>query len=60
MVLISVNLPAPLSPMSAVTCPAEMSRSTPLSACTGPKFFVMPRSCSNGVSVAAVAALSPA
>ena len=43
MVLIRVDLPAPLSPTRAVTCPAGMSRSIPLSACTGPKFFPMPR-----------------
>ena len=40
--LISVLLPAPLSPTRAVTCPAGMSRSMPVSACTGPKFLPMP------------------
>ena len=37
--LIITDLPAPLSPMSAVTSPARMSRFTSVSACTGPKFF---------------------
>src|SRR6266536_1495466 len=44
MVLISVDLPAPLSPTRAVTWPADMSRSTPASACTGPKLLPSPRS----------------
>src|SRR5450755_1218413 len=39
MVLISVDLPAPLSPTRAVTWPSGMSRSTPASACTGPKLL---------------------
>ena len=43
-VLISDDLPAPLSPISAVTLPAGMSRSTPVSARTGPNVLVMPRS----------------
>ena len=47
-VLISVDLPAPLSPTSAVTCPAGISRLMSVSACTGPKFFPMPRSRSSG------------
>src|SRR6201996_4195433 len=47
-VLISVDLPAPLSPTSAVTCPAGTSRLMSVSACTGPKFFPMPRSRSSG------------
>ncbi len=37
MVLIRVDLPAPLSPMRAVTWPAGTSRSTPDSASTAPK-----------------------
>ena len=47
-VLISVDLPAPLSPTRAVTWPAGMSRSMSVSACTGPKFLPMPRSRSSG------------
>src|SRR5262245_54837296 len=42
MVLIVTDLPAPLSPISAVTWPAGSSRSTSWSACTGPKFFETP------------------
>src|SRR5206468_1390336 len=42
MVLIVTDLPAPLSPISAVTWPAGMSRSMSESACTGPKFFETP------------------
>src|SRR5581483_8984089 len=48
MVLISVVLPAPLSPTMAVTCPGGMSRSMSASARTGPKFLPTPRSLSNG------------
>jgi len=43
MVLISVDLPAPLSPMSASTSPALTSRSTFCIAWTGPKCFESPR-----------------
>jgi hypothetical protein len=42
------DLPAPLSPTSAVTCPAGTSRSTLTSACTAPKFLSMPRNWSKG------------
>ena len=35
--LISVDLPAPLSPTSAMTSPARTSKSTSVSACTEPK-----------------------
>src|SRR5262245_45946389 len=42
MVLIVTDLPAPLSPISAVTWPAGSSRSMSWSACTGPKFFETP------------------
>src|SRR4051794_26083125 len=48
MPLMSVLLPAPLSPTSAVTLPAETSRSTPRSTWTAPKLLLMPRSCSSG------------
>src|SRR5918911_237241 len=46
--LMSVDLPAPLSPTSAVTCPAQASRLTPLSTCTAPKLFWIPRRLSRG------------
>src|ERR1700694_4122357 len=46
--LVRTDLPAPLSPQSAVTCPAGRSRSTLYSAWTGPKCFSTPRSLSNG------------
>src|SRR6478735_7887843 len=41
--LISVDLPAPLSPTSAVTSPGSATRSTPRRACTAPKFLWPPR-----------------
>jgi hypothetical protein len=41
--LINVDFPAPLSPSSAVTSPAGTSRSQSWRACTGPKFFDIPR-----------------
>src|SRR3954451_17257420 len=50
-VLISVDLPAPLSPTSAITSPANARKSTLVSACTGPKLFETSRSSSVGVSV---------
>src|SRR3954451_24756597 len=53
--LISVDLPAPLSPTSAITSPSRTSKSTSESACTEPKCFETPRSSSVGVSVVAVA-----
>src|SRR3954447_23755588 len=46
--LISVDLPAPLSPTSAVTSPARTVKSTPCSTCTGPKCLSTPRSCRIG------------
>src|SRR6185437_14681778 len=49
--LISVDLPAPLSPTSAITSPARTSKSTSDSASTDPKVFVMPRSSRSGVSL---------
>ena len=52
--LISVDLPAPLSPTSAITSPARTSKSTSVSAWTEPKLFETPRSSSNGVVVGAV------
>src|SRR5271166_4620104 len=47
-VLISVLLPAPLSPTIAVTWPAGMSRVMSLRARTGPKFLPMPARRSSG------------
>src|SRR6476646_8288279 len=38
--LINVDLPAPLSPTSAITSPARTSKSTPRSACTEPKLLL--------------------
>src|SRR3954452_2594070 len=49
--LISVDLPAPLSPTSAVTSPLRTSRSTSVSAWTEPKDFETPRSSRRGVSL---------
>ena len=46
--LISVDLPAPLSPSSATTSPRWTSRSTPSIAVTAPKRFVAPRIASAG------------
>src|SRR6185369_5703102 len=42
--LISVDLPAPLSPTRALTLPGWTSMSTPLSTSTGPKLLRMSRS----------------
>ena len=53
--LISVDLPAPLSPTSAMTSPLRTSKSTSARACTEPKLFETPRSSSVGVSVAIAA-----
>src|SRR6266545_5664063 len=49
--LISVDLPAPLSPSSASTSPRSTSRSTPSSAVIAPKRFVAPRTASAGAAV---------
>src|SRR5450759_1817760 len=46
--LVRTDLPAPLSPQRAVTCPAGRSRSTPYRAWTAPKCLLMPRSLSSG------------
>src|SRR3954452_12132681 len=48
--LISVLLPAPLSPTSAVTLPRKAVRCTSCSTWTAPKLLLMPRSSSVGVS----------
>src|SRR5919201_4804239 len=42
--LISVDLPAPLSPTSAITSPSRTSKSTSVSACTDPNDLETPRS----------------
>ena len=47
--LISVDLPAPLSPTSAMTSPARTSKSTSVRAWTEPKLFVTFRASSIGV-----------
>src|SRR5881397_3385274 len=49
--LISVDLPAPLSPTSAITSPSRTSKSTSLSAWTDPNDFEIPRSWRIGVSL---------
>src|SRR3954451_5231994 len=56
--LIRVDLPAPLSPTRAVTCPAQASRFTPLSTCTAPKLFWIPRQLSGGLVLGVVCVLS--
>src|SRR5581483_4146226 len=48
--LTSVDLPAPLSPTSAITSPRRTSKSTPASACTEPNDLEMSRSWRRGVS----------
>src|SRR5579884_1276381 len=48
--LISVDLPAPLSPTSAITSPERTSKSTSWSACTDPNAFETPRTSSVGAS----------
>src|SRR2546421_10822957 len=50
--LTSVDLPAPLSPTSAVTSPACAVKSTSRRTCTGPKLLLMPRSSSRGAALA--------
>ena len=46
---ISVVLPAPFGPTSAVTWPGGASRSMPWTACTGPKERRTPRACTPAV-----------
>ena len=57
--LISVDLPAPLSPTSAMTSPAFTERLTSVSACTEPNDFETPRSSRVGTSSAMVRVSSP-
>src|SRR6266540_3860000 len=49
--LTRVDLPAPLSPTSAMTSPSRTSKSTSVSACTDPNDFEIPRSWRIGVSL---------
>src|SRR4029078_2204973 len=56
--LISVDLPAPLSPTSAIPSPFSTSKSTSVRACTDPNDFVMLRSWRSGVSVVFTVAVS--
>src|SRR3954454_14375004 len=58
MPLISVDLPAPLSPTRAMTSPAKARKSTSCSACTAPKCLDTPRSSSTGRSPFTCAAVS--
>src|SRR3954467_12957395 len=46
-----VDLPAPLSPTRATTSPPRTSKSTPSSACTGPKRLLTPSSASSGATL---------
>src|SRR5258706_3366959 len=55
MALMSVDLPAPLSPTSAATSPAWTSKSTSVRASTAPNRFVTPLTSRSGRSGAAVA-----
>src|SRR3954454_9026445 len=56
--LISVDLPAPLSPTSAITSLGRTSKSTSVSACTDPNDFVIPRSSRRGVASLSVTVAS--
>ena len=47
----SVDLPAPLSPTSAMTSPDRTSKSPSVSACTEPNVFVRSRISRSGVSL---------
>src|SRR5918999_1194446 len=57
--LISVDLPAPLSPTSAITSPFDTWKSTSNSAWTAPKLLETPTSSRTGVSVTFVSPPSP-
>src|SRR5215212_7482976 len=60
MALMSVDLPAPLSPTTATTSPAWTSKSTSVSASTAPNRLVTPLSSRSGPSEAAVAVVTVA
>src|SRR4051794_33064877 len=51
--LTSVDLPAPLSPTSAVTSPGYTERLTSRRTCTGPKLLSIPRTSKRGVAFTA-------
>src|SRR5215467_7791634 len=51
--LMRVDLPAPLSPTSAITSPERTSKSTSVSACTDPNVFERSRISRSGVSLTA-------
>ena len=57
--LTSVDLPAPLSPTSATTSPAWTSKSTSVSASTGPKLLLTPSSASSAPLLSSCRVLSP-
>ena len=57
--LMSVDLPAPLSPTSAMTSPFDTWKSTSNSAWTAPKLFETPTSSRTGVSVTFLSPRSP-
>src|SRR6187397_10239 len=52
--LMSVDLPAPLSPTSAMTSPERTSKSTSVNACTEPNVFERSRISRSGVSLTSV------
>src|SRR5215212_8773730 len=56
--LMSVDLPAPLSPTRAMTSPGATWKSTSKRACTAPKLFETPCSSRTGVSVTLKAPLA--
>src|SRR4051794_17453909 len=56
--LVRVDLPAPLSPTSAMTSPDRARKSTPRRACTAPKRLWTPRSSNSGCSLTVVLLLS--
>src|SRR5829696_8337300 len=58
-VFTSVDLPAPLSPTSATTSPGWTSKSTSLSAWTGPKLLLTPLRASTGVLPSAFMPCAP-
>src|SRR5664279_1856979 len=57
--LIRVDLPAPLSPTSAVTLPEKASRSTPFSTWTAPKLLLIPLRLSKASGLVARSLMRP-